>query len=129
LVAPSGCASAPANAGADGPSFTEPSTPAEETLCNGDDPACFCDDGNPCTTDVNCTPCSTLPSSERDIDHCTPDDELPPACNGETGCVHVAQTTPPAQIDDCFPVLGASDVDGDAHAGVCRSGVCVDDPT
>ncbi len=91
----------------------------------GDDPASFCDDQNPCTADANCTPCSALPRAQRDMYHCTPDGELPPFCAGKTGCVHVDLTTPADQRNDCFPVAGA----GELRAGVCRAGMCVDDPT
>jgi hypothetical protein len=90
----------------------------------GDDPASFCDDQNPCTADANCTPCSALPRAQRDIYHCTPDRELPPFCAGKTGCVHVDLTTPAGQRNDCFPVAG----DADLHAGVCRAGVCAENP-
>ncbi len=89
---------------------------------NGDDPANFCDDENPCTDDANCTPCSTLPAAERDIYHCTADDELPAFCAGKTGCVHVAWSDPPGQVDGCFPVAGAAE----PHPGMCRVGRCVE---
>jgi hypothetical protein len=46
---------------------------------DADDPRTFCDDQNPCAATANCTPCSTLPEAQRDIRHCTPDDELPPS--------------------------------------------------
>jgi hypothetical protein len=92
---------------------------------SGDDPASFCDDDNPCTTDVNCTPCSTLPAAERDMYHCTADADLPALCAGRTGCAHVPLTTPPEQSNDCFPVAGAADV----HAGVCRAGTCAENGT
>jgi hypothetical protein len=82
----------------------------------------FCDDHNPCTSDVNCTPCNSLPPEEHDIHHCTPDEELPSFCRDQTGCVHVDLTTPPQQINSCFPVADASDL----HAGVCREGTCVE---
>ena len=95
---------------------------AGEPACDGEAPASFCDDCNPCTVDANCTPCSTLPPAERDIRHCTMDDELPPFCEGRTGCAHVPRTTPASQINDCFPVAG----DPDLHAGACQAGVCVE---
>src|SRR5512140_1906107 len=67
-----------------------------------EDPRTFCDDQNPCTEKANCTPCSALPPEQRDMDHCTPDAELPPFCEGRSGCVHVPRTTPAGQINDCF---------------------------
>jgi hypothetical protein len=121
LVAP-GCAAeivvegaTPGGAGTD----REAVSPA----CSGDDPQSFCDDCNPCTDEANCTPCSTLPPSQQDIYHCTPDEELPGFCIGRTGCVHVPMTTPAGQTASCFPVADAAD----PHAGVCDAGTCVDD--
>jgi hypothetical protein len=98
-------------------------TTAAAPACDGDDPATFCDDCNPCTAKANCTPCSALPEAERDIHHCTADEELPAFCTGRTGCYRVPLTTPAGQIDGCFPVAGASDL----HPGSCRAGVCADD--
>ncbi len=92
--------------------------------CDGASAENFCDDCNPCTADANCTPCSALPLEDRDLHHCTMDDELPPFCAGRTGCVHVAPpTTPPQQINDCFPVAGDPD---SCNAGACQAGVCVE---
>jgi len=95
------------------------------SACDGEDPATFCDDCNPCTAKANCTPCSALPEAERDIYHCTADEELPAFCAGRLGCYHIPLTTAEGQSDDCFPVAGADD----PHAGACRAGVCVDDAT
>lgn len=123
-VVAAGCVQGPPSeltAGACSPASSCPDEP--QPACAGDDPATFCDDCNPCTVDMNCTPCSTLLPAERDIDHCTADEELPELCAGHAGCVHVAETTPAGQINDCFPVA----VDPDLHAGVCRAGACVDD--
>jgi hypothetical protein len=106
------------------PVIAAPGDPSSDLACTGDDPASFCDDCNPCTTDANCTPCSALPAAERDIYHCTADDELPAFCAGRTGCVHVPFSTPAGQIDDCFPVVESVDL----HAGACLAGVCVDNP-
>jgi len=89
---------------------------------DADDPRAFCDDHDPCTADANCTPCSALPPDERDIYHCTEDEDLPVFCAGRTGCVHVPMTTPAGQINSCFPVADAAD----GHSGVCRAGRCVD---
>jgi hypothetical protein len=91
---------------------------AEDQAPSGD----TCDDGDPCTADADCTPCSALPPSERSDGRCTPDDELPAFCEGKTGCVHAPMTTPAGQVDSCFPVAG----DADLHAGACRAGVCVE---
>lgn len=88
--------------------------------CDADDPSTFCDDCNPCTADANCTPCSAIPHALRDIHHCS--DDLPPFCDGITGCAHVPITAPAGQINDCFPVAG----DPDLHAGVCAAGTCVE---
>jgi hypothetical protein len=95
---------------------------AADPACQGDDPATFCDDCNPCTEKANCTPCSALPASERDIYHCTADEELPGFCAGRTGCFHVPLTTPEGQSASCFPVADATE----ARAGVCDVGRCVD---
>ena len=97
-------------------------SPDTGPTCDGDDPANFCDDCNPCTAKANCTPCSSLPEAEQDIYHCTADAELPAFCAGRTGCYRVPLTTPPGQIDDCFPVAGADE----PQPGSCRAGVCVD---
>ncbi len=93
-----------------------------EAVCASDEPAGFCDDCNPCTADANCTPCSALPRAERDMYHCTPDDEVPAFCAGHTGCVHVPLATATEQSNSCFPVAD----DADLHSGACRAGVCVD---
>jgi hypothetical protein len=90
--------------------------------CDGDDPEAFCDDCNPCTTDVNCTPCSALAPADRNIHSCTEDAELDAICAGELGCVHASLTTPVAQINACFPVAGALEL----HSGACLEGVCVE---
>ncbi|APR87786.1 hypothetical protein A7982_13135 [Minicystis rosea] len=95
---------------------------AGEAACNGDAVESFCDDCNPCTVDANCTPCSALPAEERDLRHCTMDEDLPPFCAGHTGCVHLPLTTPAFQINACFPVAN----DPDLHAGACQAGVCVE---
>lgn len=95
---------------------------AHEPALDGQDPATFCDDHDPCTTDVDCTPCSAVPPGERDIYHCTADEDLPELCAGRAGCVHVPLTTPAGQADSCFPVADAAD----AHPGVCRAGRCVE---
>jgi len=110
--------------GEDGSELSAPDAPQDEALCNGSEAATFCDDCNPCTTDVNCTPCSTLPEAERDIYHCTPDLDLPAACVGHLGCVHLPLTTPAGQTDDCFPVVDTTL----PHAGVCRVGRCDENP-
>lgn len=94
-----------------------------DPACDGDSPAMFCDDCNPCTADANCTPCSALPPERREMRQCTPDDELPAFCAGRTGCVHVAVTTPEGQRNACFPVAG----DPELQAGVCWAGTCVED--
>lgn len=96
---------------------------SEVNACDGEDPAAFCDDCNPCTVDVNCTPCSALAPSERSVHTCTPDDELSVACGEERGCAHAPLTTPVAQINACFPVMD----DPDLHAGVCFTGTCIDE--
>ena len=93
------------------------------TACESDEPASFCDDCNPCTADANCTPCSALPRAERDIHHCTPDDEMPAFCAGHTGCVHMPLADAAEESNGCFPVAGGADL----HSGTCRAGVCVDD--
>jgi hypothetical protein len=92
------------------------------TTPDGDDPFTFCDDHDPCTTDANCTPCSTVPAAEQDEYHCTADQDLPSFCEGRTGCVHVPMTTPAGVSDSCFPVADSTDL----HAGVCRAGTCVE---
>jgi hypothetical protein len=92
------------------------------TTPDGEDPHAFCDDQDPCTTDANCTPCSTLPAADQDAYHCTADQDLPDFCAGHLGCIHVLLTTPPGVTNSCFPVAG----DADLHAGVCWFGTCVD---
>ena len=94
----------------------------EASACDGDDPAGFCDDCNPCTADANCTPCSELPEDERDMRHCTRDDQLPAFCAGKRGCVHEDVSAAAGETNGCFPVAG----DDDLHAGSCRAGVCVE---
>lgn len=84
----------------------------------------FCDDCNPCTIDLNCTPCSALPEAERDVHTCTEDAELPASCAGRTGCFHEPLTTKTIQINACFPVAD----DPALHAGVCAEGVCTENP-
>jgi hypothetical protein len=106
------------------PPFTVPATPDDQVVCDGQDAANFCDDCNPCTTDMNCTPCGSLPTAQRDVYRCTADDDLPPLCAGRTGCVHVAVTMPAGQSNDCYPVADESD----PQAGVCRAGRCVGNP-
>lgn len=126
LVAPLfALALASAACGSEVASRTEAVSLGASVACDGDDPEGFCDDCNPCTVDANCTPCSELPRDERDMHRCTPDDELPPFCAGKRGCVHLPVSTPPRQINDCFPVDG----DPDLHPGVCRSGTCVENDT
>jgi hypothetical protein len=129
LLAGLALAALPACVGAPAPEVTEvacspaSSCPTEpQPACTGDDPATFCDDENPCTVDVNCTPCSELPAWQHDIYHCTADEELPELCTGHAGCFHAPQTTPAGQVDDCFPVAEAAS----PHAGSCRVGVCVE---
>ena len=95
---------------------------AASTTPNGEDPHAFCDDQDPCTTDANCTPCSTLPAEDQDAYHCTADQDLPDFCAGHLGCIHVLLTTPAGVTNSCFPVAGAADL----HAGVCRFGTCVE---
>jgi hypothetical protein len=95
---------------------------AEGQALDGESPTDFCDDHDPCTDDVDCTPCSAVPEDKHDIYHCTADADLPPLCAGRTGCVHVALTTPAGQVDSCFPVAGTAEL----HAGVCRAGACVE---
>jgi hypothetical protein len=121
LIAP---ACAPESVAVVRDSVCEPSGCAPAPAEDGDDPAKFCDDHNPCTTDANCTPCTSLPPEQRDIYHCTADIELPGFCEGKTGCVHVAMTTPGEKINTCFPVAG----DADLHSGVCRAGTCAENP-
>jgi hypothetical protein len=85
-----------------------------------------CDYSNPCTTTVNCTPCSELPRAEQRHDACTPDDELPAFCAGRRGCTEVPWTS--GAIDECFPVAG-TDHEGapGPQVGKCCAGTCVFD--
>ncbi|MFO0617958.1 MAG: hypothetical protein U0414_35535 [Polyangiaceae bacterium] len=97
-------------------------TCSEVNDCDGEDPDGFCDDCNPCTIDVNCTPCSDLPPDQRSVHTCSEDADSRAICAGETGCVHASLTTPASQINACFPVAGALT----PHAGACSEGVCVE---
>jgi hypothetical protein len=118
----SGCTAETAVAEAQSPDCAAAGECTADPTTDGEDPASFCDDHNPCTDDVNCTPCSALEPPDRNIHRCTADADLPALCAGRTGCVHEPLTTPAGQIDDCFPVAGAADL----HAGVCRAGRCAE---
>lgn len=80
-----------------------------------------CDYSNPCTTTVNCTPCSEVPRAERVYDACTPDEELPTFCAGRRGCTEVPWTS--GGRHECFPVAGTEG----PQAGKCCAGTCVTD--
>lgn len=90
--------------------------------CDGESVARFCDDCNPCTIDVVCTPCSQVDEGERDMRSCTPDAEILPACAGTVGCLHLPIDTAEGVRNACFPVAG----DPELHPGVCLSGRCVE---
>jgi hypothetical protein len=85
-----------------------------------------CDYSNPCTTTVNCTPCSEVSRAERRYDACTPDDELPAFCAGRRGCTEVPWTA--GARHECFPVAGTEDEGAPGpQAGKCCAGTCVSD--
>jgi hypothetical protein len=98
-----------------------------------------CDDQQPCTVDIQCTPCSAVPEAIRYIKAtCTPDEELSPFCfdmeSGAllySGCTHFIQDPTPVGVTDaCFPVKFPADPDSEAHSGVCSAmGVCVENPS
>jgi len=107
-------------------SRAEPAPPSGgDGGANGGDPN-SCDDRNPCTTDVNCTPCSSLPPTQQTLGTCTCDGEIPPDCVGLSGCKHFPTTTPTGQVNDCFPV--APGFDAGLVSGVCSAGVCTPNP-
>lgn len=98
-----------------------------------------CDDHNPCTTDIQCTPCSQVPEVIRFVKAtCTPDIDLSPFCFDNfdvttrrllyVGCTHIADdATPDGVIDACFPVAIPNDPLAPPHTGVCNGlGLCVE---
>lgn len=95
-----------------------------------------CDDHQPCTWDVQCTPCEAIPNELHIKATCENYADLSPACFDTktnaliyTGCTHFIYSTNPGVIDDCFPVKFPDDPQSVAHSGVCNQfGICVENP-
>ncbi len=107
-----GCAPVAPCAGFDGACTKAAPPPAAP---DGTDPATFCNDGNPCTQDVDCTACEDV--EDPHLGTCggfrdpTLGQALPFWCAGLTGCQHRAE------VDgmECF----------DGTLGTCNAGACV----
>ena len=116
----------------------ECSATSADPLYSADPPGVVatCDDHQPCTWDVQCTPCEVVPEALRIKETCENYAELSPACfdtkTGEliyTGCTHFIYWTSPGVKNDCFPVKFPADPSSEPHAGVCSTyGICVENP-